>query len=203
MHLFSRTLTLRLLPRLAACLTAGTLLAMPLAARAEAEKGKPTAATATVRGAGEKKDEISGTVKFTAAEDGVHVVAEIKGLTAGKHGFHIHQKPDLSAPDLTSAGPHFNPTNAKHGGPHTDVHHAGDLGNLVADEKGVAHYDEVIKGLTLAGETNGVIGHSVIVHAKEDEMTPADPKGSGNSGPRIAGGVIEAGSGEEAKPASK
>src|SRR5947209_5663615 len=35
--------------------------------------------------------EISGTVKFTKEAGGIHVVAEIKGLAPGKHGFHIHE----------------------------------------------------------------------------------------------------------------
>ncbi|MDB5173129.1 MAG: sodC [Phycisphaerales bacterium] len=146
------------------------------------------AAVAHIHGAGDNKDKITGTATFTPADGGVKVVVEVKGLTPGKHGIHIHEKPDLSKPDLTSAGPHFNPTGHKHGGPDGE-HHAGDLGNLEAGPDGSAHLEETVKGLSIAGAKDGVIGHSVIIHEKEDDLK-SDP--AGNSGKRIAGGAIEA-----------
>src|SRR5215470_13680587 len=60
---------------------------------------------------------VSGTVTFTGVADGVHVHAEIAGLTPGKHGFHVHEFGDCSAADASSAGAHFNPTNQPHAGP--------------------------------------------------------------------------------------
>ncbi len=154
----------------------------------------PTTAIATIHNAKSVKEEITGTVTFTQADKGVRVVADVNGLKPGKHGFHIHQSADLSAPDLKSAGGHFNPGGEKHGGPDAEHHHAGDLGNLVADEKGHATLDRVFEGLSIAGEKDGVIGHSVVIHAGEDDLK-SDP--AGNSGARIAAGVIEAGA---AKP---
>jgi Cu-Zn family superoxide dismutase len=145
-----------------------------------------TEAVAHVNNASGHKEKISGTVTFTAAEGGVKVVADIDGLSPGKHGFHIHQKADLSAPDLTSAGGHFDVGGKhKHGGPDSAERHNGDLGNITADEKGHGHLEGVFKGLTIEGET-GVVGHSVIVHAKEDDL-----KDIKSAGARIAGGVIE------------
>ena len=131
---------------------------------------------------------VTGTVTFTEEKGGVRVVANIKGLKPNSmHGFHIHQKADLSAPDLSSAGDHFNPTGAKHGGPHKVEHHLGDLGNLEADDNGNAKMTMVMKGLSLQGK-NGIVGKSVLVHAEPDDLQ-TDP--SGKSGARIAGGVIE------------
>jgi len=127
---------------------------------------------------------VEGTVKFVAMGEGVHVTAEISGLSPGKHGFHIHQSGDLSAPDLSSAGGHYNPASGKHGDAHGDMRHAGDLGNLTADSNGKATYDQHIAGLKLSD----IIGKSIIVHAKEDDVK-TDP--SGNSGGRVAGGLIE------------
>ncbi|HZN68100.1 MAG TPA: superoxide dismutase family protein [Tepidisphaeraceae bacterium] len=135
------------------------------------------------------QDNVAGKVTFTQEGSGLRVKAEVTGLTPnGKHGFHIHEKADLSAPDLMSVGGHFNPGGHKHGGPEGTERHGGDLGNLEADADGKASYDEVIQGLTLNDPKTGVIGKSVIVHEKEDDLK-SDP--SGNSGARIAGGVIQ------------
>jgi Cu-Zn family superoxide dismutase len=130
---------------------------------------------------------VTGTVTFTKVGDEVQVVADIQNLTPGKHGFHIHDKGDCSAPDAASAGPHFNPTQKHHGGPDTADHHSGDLGNVTADASGKAHLDWKGK-LSLTG-TDSIIGKSVVVHEKEDDLK-TDP--SGNSGARIACGVIVA-----------
>jgi len=149
----------------------------------------PASAIAAIHNAKSVKDEITGLVTFTQTDKGVRIVADVTGLKPGKHGFHIHESADLSAPDLKSAGGHFNPGHAKHGGPDSEMHHAGDLGNLVADEKGHATLDRVFEGLSVAGEKDGVIGHSVVIHAGEDDLK-SDP--AGNSGARIAAGAIEA-----------
>jgi Cu-Zn family superoxide dismutase len=127
---------------------------------------------------------VTGTATFTQMGNDVRVVADVGGLKPGKHGFHIHQKGDLSDPALVSAGPHYNPGNHKHGGPDTPEHHAGDMGNLTADESGHAMVDVTLHDTQL----DALVGKSVIVHATEDDMK-TDP--SGNSGGRVAGGVIE------------
>jgi len=142
------------------------------------------------------QDDVKGVVRFTPAGSGggVKVHAEITGLEPNsKHGFHIHEKADLSDPELKSAGGHFNPGMHKHGGPHTGEHHAGDLGNIEADDQGKATYDATVQGITLDDAKTGIIGKSVIVHGKADDLK-TDP--AGDSGPRIAGGVIERGAGQ-------
>lgn len=133
----------------------------------------------------------SGKVTFTQkAVDKVRVQVDLTGLPPGEHGFHIHEKSDLTAPDLSSAGPHFNPSHAKHAGPMSEMRHAGDLGNITADSSGNAKLDITISGVTLMGVgDNNILMKSVIIHAKADDLK-TDP--SGNSGARIAGGVIEA-----------
>ncbi len=133
---------------------------------------------------------VTGTVTFTQTDDKVLVVADITGLAPNtKHGFHIHEKGDLSADDLSSAGGHWNPDHHIHGGPTTSPVHAGDLGNLEADADGKAHLELTLTGISVGGEKNDIIGHSVIIHAKPDDLS-SQP--AGNSGPRVAGGVIEA-----------
>lgn len=131
--------------------------------------------------------QVTGTVTFAKVGDEVQMVADIQNLKPGKHGFHIHEKGDCSAADAASAGAHFNPTQKHHGGPMTADHHAGDLGNIEADASGKAHLDWKGK-LSLSGK-DSIIGRSVVVHEKEDDLK-TDP--SGNSGARIACGTINA-----------
>jgi superoxide dismutase, Cu-Zn family len=128
-----------------------------------------------------------GEVRFYKVEGGVRVFAKLEGLTPGKHGFHVHEKGDCSAPDAASAGGHFNPGNAPHGAPTADrtARHAGDLGNLEAGPDGKARYDRVDTVLVY----DQLTGLSVLVHAGEDDFT-SQP--AGNSGARVACGVIAA-----------
>jgi superoxide dismutase, Cu-Zn family len=133
------------------------------------------------------KSKVTGTVEFTKVGDDVQVTGEIQNLTPGKHGFHIHEKGDCSAADAASAGGHFNPTHKHHGGPDTAERHTGDLGNIEADDSGKAHIQWTGK-MSLTG-TDSIIGKSVVVHEKADDLK-TDP--AGNSGARVACGVIEA-----------
>lgn len=131
---------------------------------------------------------VKGQVTFTEEAQGVRVVAEISGLTPGKHGFHIHEKGDCTPPDFTSAGGHWNPTGAKHGAPEAaEGHHYGDFGNIEANQQGVARMDKVFRWLTFTG-TNSFVGKAVVVHQNPDDLT-SQP--AGNAGARIACGLIQ------------
>lgn len=129
---------------------------------------------------------VSGTVTFSEVKGGVKVMADVKGLTPGKHGFHIHQKGDISKADLTSTGGHFNPKGHDHAGPKSKMRHVGDLGNLVANAGGAAKMEAVFKGVFMRGN-NSILGRAVIIHAGEDDLT-SQPTGA--AGSRVAGGVI-------------
>ncbi len=134
-----------------------------------------------------KGNQAHGIVTFTLTNSGIKVVADIDGLKPGKHGFHIHEFGDCSAPDGSSAGGHYNPTKGKHAGPDDPHRHVGDLGNVVADSSGHAHYERVDRMLELNGP-NAIVGRSVIVHADADDFTTQP---TGNAGARIACGRIE------------
>jgi Cu-Zn family superoxide dismutase len=131
---------------------------------------------------------LSGVVTFAPNEDetqmNIHVV--LSGLDPGKHGFHIHQTGDCSAEDASSAGEHFNPYKAPHGGPEGTDHHLGDLGNIVADANGQVDTTLSARELAFSGPAS-VLQKAVIVHAGEDDLQ-TDP--SGNSGDRVGCGVI-------------
>jgi Cu-Zn family superoxide dismutase len=139
-------------------------------------------------------NDVTGTLTLDEMEDHVHISGEVKGLTPGEHGFHIHMFGDLRAPDGASAGGHFDPHGHKHGGPDDEERHAGDLGNITADEDGTAKVDIEAKDLKL----HFVIGRSLVVHAGKDDLTTQP---SGDSGARIGVGVI--GIAEEPKAESK
>jgi Cu-Zn family superoxide dismutase len=133
-----------------------------------------------------KGNNVTGTVYFSRTPKGIEIKADVMGLNPGKHGFHIHEFGDCTAPDGTSAGGHFNPENQPHAGPDQAKRHVGDLGNIEADNSGNAHYDRTDTQLMFDGR-DSIIGRGVIVHAGVDDLV-SQP--SGNAGPRIACGVI-------------
>lgn len=129
---------------------------------------------------------VTGAVTFTKAGNEVKVVADLTGLSPGKHGFHIHEFGDCSAPDATSAGGHFNPSKHQHGAPDASDRHAGDLGNIEADASGKAHLELTDNAMKLSGD-GAIVGYAVIVHEKADDLKTQP---TGDAGGRLACGVI-------------
>jgi Cu-Zn family superoxide dismutase len=144
---------------------------------------EPTKAIAVLHSA--SGSQVAGTVTFTKTGDTVQVVADITGLTPGKHAFHIHEFGDCSSADASSAGSHFNPMKKPHGAPDSPERHAGDMGNLEADSTGKAHLELKDSMLKFSGE-NSILGRGVIVHEKVDDWSQP----VGNAGGRVACGVI-------------
>jgi len=136
-------------------------------------------------------NEVSGTVHFAREGDGVRVSLRIEHLSPGKHGFHVHEYGDCSAADGTSAGGHFNPFDAPHAARDAAERHVGDLGNVTADDSGVAETEFVDTRIALQGvaleKAASILGRAVIVHGGEDDLT-SQP--SGDAGPRVACGVV-------------
>jgi Cu-Zn family superoxide dismutase len=133
-------------------------------------------------------DGVTGVVNFTAMGDGAHMVARVEGATPGSHGFHLHQNGVCDPPEFTTAGDHFNPTAADHGGPQSAAHHAGDFGNIEVGADGTGNLELHVMGVTVAEGPNSIVGKSLVLHGGTDDLTTQP---SGNSGPRIACGVVE------------
>ena len=134
-----------------------------------------------------------GTAKFSSTANGVKVSVKVSQMTPGEHGIHIHTVGKCEAPAFTTAGGHFNPTGAHHGAKNSqEPHpHVGDLDNLNVGQNGKASATFTINGATLADGQNSLFhegGTALVIHAKADDLM-SDP--SGNSGDRIACGVIE------------
>ncbi len=131
---------------------------------------------------------VTGLMRFSENNGVLRLRGSVRGLEPNsEHGFHIHEKGDCSAADASSAGGHFNPGASAHGRHGDAVHHAGDLPSLKADAKGIAKIDVVLSGVTLGEGANSIRGRSLVVHGKADDFTTQP---SGNSGPRVACGVI-------------
>jgi Cu-Zn family superoxide dismutase len=132
-----------------------------------------------------------GIVTLTQTRSGVRLSGSLKGLPAGEHALHVHSVGKCEPP-FTSAGPHFNPAQKKHGKLNPEGHHAGDMDNIVVPASGDLALKIVNKDITLEkGKPNSVFqegGTAVVIHAAKDDYT-TDP--TGNAGDRIACGVVK------------
>jgi Cu-Zn family superoxide dismutase len=129
---------------------------------------------------------VLGTVRVFSEPTGVTLRIDAAGVPAGQHGVHVHSTGRCDPPGFTSAGPHWNPGERKHGHRNPAGFHMGDLGNL-----GVGADGKLVAGLLVPQATVDALrdadGAALVLHAKaDDEVT--DP--SGNSGDRIACAVL-------------
>jgi Cu-Zn family superoxide dismutase len=72
--------------------------------------------------------------------------------------------------------------------PGSAAHHSGDMPNIKSDANGNAVYSAKVSGLAVDTGKNGIIGKSVVIHRDPDDYK-SQP--AGNSGPRIACGLIK------------
>ncbi|MHA6252321.1 superoxide dismutase family protein [Oceanobacillus sp. CAU 1775] len=131
-----------------------------------------------------------GTATFTEHPEGVQIKLELEGIPPGPHGIHVHENPKCDPPDFTSAGEHFDPGDMEHGLMNPKGPHLGDLPNIEADDSGKVDVELILAEATLLDGKNSITkgeGTSLIIHESADD---GFSQPSGNSGPRIACGVI-------------
>lgn len=132
---------------------------------------------------------------------GVEIIIQVQDMTPGPHGFHIHANGACApGPDATTgqtiafgaAGGHFDPNmTGKHGRPGQSAQqfHAGEAPNIAVgvDRRGSLRFTN--PNVTLQPGKASVLGRALVVHEREDDYA-TNP--AGNSGGRIACGVIQA-----------
>jgi Cu/Zn superoxide dismutase len=158
-------------------------LALALAVR------RPRRARCVVRAQCAREDaRVHGTIRLAdAGTDRTRATCELRGLTPGAHGLHVHRCGDLSG-GCASTCDHYNPSGARHGGATGPHRPRGDFGNVWADAAGVCT-TEVVADVDLAE----IVGRAFVVHAGEDDLGRGGDDEStrtGNAGARLAGGLI-------------
>jgi len=130
-----------------------------------------------------------GTVTLSDGPNGLAITPDLKELSPGEHGFHVHANPDCGAANKAAgmaAGGHYDPAKAgKHLGPKGQGH-LGDLPALVVAADGTATQSTTAARVKVAD----VKGRSLMIHAGGDNYSD-DPKPLGGGGARVACGVIK------------
>jgi len=136
-----------------------------------------------------------GKVVITQSAGGLVFTPDLKGLPAGDHGFHLHEKPSCDPGEkdgkkgaALAAGGHFDPAKTgKHEGPDGADGHDGDLPKIVVGADGTdttAVTAPKLKSLSV------LKGHALMIHAGGDNYAD-EPAPLGGGGARIACGVVK------------
>ncbi|MES2417381.1 MAG: superoxide dismutase family protein [Bacteroidota bacterium] len=137
-------------------------------------------------------NEAIGTAKFYGLADGqIKMDLEINFPSRADSivAVHFHEHGDCGNMGENTHG-HWNPTNEAHGKWGSSAYHSGDIGNIQLDS--VGHGSVVMatdRWSVVASDVRNIIGRGIIVHGGTDDYATQP---SGNSGPRVGCGVIEA-----------
>lgn len=134
-----------------------------------------------------------GTAQIWQDPNGL-VNVEIASITlpAGTHGIHFHDVGKCEGPAFTTAGAHYNPMGKQHGLQNPNGPHAGDNQNIVVTSSVAGKVAFSSDRVTLTPGTTTLFdadGSSLVIHAAADDQVTSP---SGNSGARIACGVVRA-----------
>ncbi|HYM48554.1 MAG TPA: superoxide dismutase [Cu-Zn] SodC [Burkholderiaceae bacterium] len=167
------------------------VMALALCAAASASLAATTIAINAVDDKGVGK--AIGTISLEDGKDGLVLTTDLKGLTPGEHGMHVHENGSCDAKEKDgkmvaglTAGGHFDPDTAgKHEGPQGKGH-KGDLPPLKVAADGSAKTKLVAPRLKAAD----LVGRAIIIHEGGDNFSD-QPKPLGGGGARVACGVIK------------
>lgn len=129
-----------------------------------------------------------GVLQFSDQGPEIRIEGELHGLEPSRaHGLHIHENATCGDPadGFRAAGGHYAPEGHPHGAPE-GLHHAGDLGNVLADDDGIAMVVITTDALDTAGR-HSVLPRTVVLHAGSDDL---HTQPGGDAGERLACGEI-------------
>jgi Cu-Zn family superoxide dismutase len=127
-----------------------------------------------------------GTVQISQTKYGLLFIPDLRGLTPGIHGFHIHQNPSC-ADNGSAAGGHFDPEKTeKHLGPYSEKGHLGDLPALYVASDGSATMPVLAPRIL---NLTQIQNHSLMIHGGGDNYSDTPAK-LGGGGMRMVCGVI-------------
>ncbi len=140
---------------------------------------------------------LSGIITFHQCDENSHtnIRIELKDLPPNTtRAIHIHEWGNLIE-GCKSAGPHYNPYNQNHGcifiqGRHR---HVGDLINNITSDRDGKVFIEYTDDLVQLFGPNSIIGRSIVIHKKKDDLGlggDAESLKTGNAGDRMACTVI-------------
>lgn len=139
-----------------------------------------------------KNNKVKGIVNFKERKNKLIIEYNIKNLSDGEHGFHIHKCGDITK-GCSSGCEHFNPFGKNHGSLTGKDSHAGDLGNIIS-KNGLSKGRIITSKIDiLPGSNKSIIGRMIIVHEDKDDLGLGNNKESlktGNSGKRLSCGII-------------
>lgn len=130
----------------------------------------------------------TGTASVLLSKGGGLLVLKLWGVAPGVHGLHLHTTGMCDPPGFLSADAHYNPQKRQHGSRNPQGPHAGDLPNVVARGDSTVDTTLAIPADLVRAIGPGAAAKALVVHAGPEDLK-TDP--SGNSGPRIACGVLQ------------
>ena len=124
----------------------------------------------------------------------VNVEIASLALSPSTHGIHFHEvaKCEGGSTAFLTAGGHYNPLGKEHGLENPKGPHAGDAPNIVTPTSGIGKVEFSTGRVLLTPGTMSLFdadGSAIVIHANADDQL-SQP--SGNSGARIACGVVRA-----------
>ena len=163
---------------------------LPLAACTPMQTSKPVAVNTLALAELARADGSSaGVATLSNRSDGLWLSVTARGVAQGSYGIHLHAVGKCDAPDFTTAGPHWNPSQKQHGFDNPMGTHAGDIRNLVVIVGGAGAMEVKLAGAQFEGPSGlfDADGVALVIHEKADDYK-TDP--SGNSGKRLICGVF-------------
>jgi Cu-Zn family superoxide dismutase len=127
-----------------------------------------------------------GTIKIEETKYGLLLTPNLKDVSPGIHGFHIHENPSCDKNGM-AAGGHLDPKKTnKHLGPYNDQGHLGDLPAVTVKADGTATLPVLAPRLK---HLSDIKNHAIMLHEGGDNYSDT-PEKLGGGGMRMECGIL-------------